>query len=284
MTERLHPDPIAHDLTARFRKQIWSPFLGALQRYRMIQPGDRIAVCMSGGKDSLLMAKCLQTLRKYSKVPFELVYLSMDPGYSPENGEKFLAAAEILGIKPDVFHTDIYSIVDNVKESPCHVCAAMRRGYLYKEAQKRGCNKIALGHHRDDAAETILLSILYGGQFKAMMPRLRSENYSGMELIRPLYFVREKMVSLWLASTGITAITCACRVTKTVDGGKRARVKRLIAGLEAEQANVVDNIIASSSSVSLSTVLSFIGSGGEQAVSAMDSLPGWQGEKVDKLF
>jgi tRNA 2-thiocytidine biosynthesis protein TtcA len=284
MKERLQSDPIAHELTTRFSKQIWSPFLGALQRYRMIQPGDRVAVCMSGGKDSLLLAKCLQILKQYSKLPFEIVYLSMDPGYSPENSEKFITAAKLLGITPDIFHTDIYSIVDDVEESPCHICAAMRRGYLYKEAQKRGCNKIVLGHHRDDAAETILLSILYGGQFKAMMPRLKSENYAGMELIRPLYFVREKTVRSWLASTGITTITCACRVTRTVDGGKRARVKRLIAQLEDEQSNVVDNIIAASTSVSLTTVLSFVSHEGEQADSAMYSLPGWEADQVDRLF
>ena len=239
-------DDLEHELTKRFRKTIWSPFLSAVKNYGMAMPGDRIAVCLSGGKDSLLMAKCMQTLKKYSKVPFELVYLCMDPGYDPHSLDIMKIAASRLGIQPDMFKTDIYQVVEGMVGSPCHVCAAMRRGYLYKEAQKRGCNKIALGHHRDDAAETILLSVLYGGQFKAMLPRLKSENYKNMELIRPLYLVREKAVRAWLTSAGITAITCACRVTRSADGGKRLRVKRLIHDLETEQPNVVDNIIASS--------------------------------------
>ena len=267
MSEIRRKDQLEFELTTRFRKQIWSPFLAAVKNFGMALPGDRIAVCLSGGKDSLLLAKCMQTLKKYSKVPFDLVFLSMDPGYGEENRNKVLKAAECLGIVPEVFNTDIYSIVDTVAHSPCHVCAAMRRGYLYKEAQKRGCNRIALGHHRDDAAETILLSILYGGQFKAMMPRLKSENYVGMELVRPLYLVRERTVNAWLASTGISTITCACRVTKTGDGGKRARVKRLLAELEQEQPNIVDNIVASSENVSLATLLSYKENEGSTPVS-----------------
>ena len=289
MSARVLHDPVEYELTTRFRKGVWSPFLSAVQHYGMAQPGDRIAVCLSGGKDSLLMAKCMQTLKKYSKVPFELVYLCMDPGYSPENRELMLAAAARLGIAPDVFRTDIYSIVDGVANSPCHVCAAMRRGHLYKEAALRGCNKIALGHHRDDAAETILLSILYGGQFRAMLPRLRSENYAGMELVRPLYLVREKAVKTWLTSTGIQTITCACRVTRSNDGGKRARVKRLIAELEKELPNVVDNIIASSSRVELSSVLSYVQDEKGWETGFMDAFPPRSGEtgeegQVDRLF
>ena len=280
-------DAHEHALTTRFRKQIWSPFLSAVKRYQMAMPGDRIAVCLSGGKDSLLLAKCMQTLKKYSKVPFEVVYLSMDPGYSPENREKMLSGAAALGIVPEVFETDIYSIVEGVTHSPCHVCAAMRRGYLYKEAQKRGCNKIALGHHRDDVAETILLSILYGGQFKTMMPRLKSENYQGMELVRPLYLVREKAILNWLASTGIATTTCACRVTRNPDGGKRARVKRLLSELEGEQANIIDNIIASSENVNLSTLISYKAHEKAEATSFMAQFAP-EGEagmmEVDSLF
>ena len=253
----------------------------------MALPGDRIAVCLSGGKDSLLLAKCMQTLKKYSKVPFEVVYLSMDPGYSPENRALMLSSAAALGVSPEVFDTDIYAVVDGLAHSPCHVCAAMRRGYLYKEAQRRGCNKIALGHHRDDAAETVLLGLLYGGQFRAMLPRLHSENYEGMELIRPLYLVREQAVRAFIASTGVTALTCACRVTRREDGGKRARVKRLLAELEKEQPNVVDNIIAATQAVCLNGLLGYRQKEGDPTVSFMTGFQGADSaveEPVDRLF
>lgn len=287
MSEFHRRDELEHELTTRFRKNIWSPFLSAVKNYGMAMPGDRIAVCMSGGKDSLLMAKCMQTLKKYSKVPFELVYLSMDPGYDTHNLKMMKDAASRLGIEPDVFETDIYQIVDGVTNSPCHVCAAMRRGYLYKEARKRGCNKIALGHHRNDVAETILLSILYGGQFKAMLPRLRSENYKDMELIRPLYLVREKAVCSWLSSTGIITITCACRVTRSNDGGKRSRVKQLLHDLEAEQPNIIDNIIASSEKVNLATLLSYRQDQDSPVISFMKSFASSGSSdaiNVDRLF
>lgn len=287
MSEAFTRDPIEHELTTRFRKTIWSPFLAAVKQYGMALPGDRIAVCLSGGKDSLLMAKCMMTLKKYSKVSFDLVFLSMNPGYSEENLALMRDAAATLGIKPDIFETDIYSVVDGVANSPCHVCAAMRRGYLYREAQKRGCNKIALGHHRDDAAETILLSMLYGGQFKAMMPRLKSENYENMELVRPLYLVRERAVRAWLAASGLPAITCACRVTRKEDGGKRARVKRLLFDLEQEQPNVVDNLIASSESVNLATLLSYKHNQDSRTVSFLEnfSMAGPTGiMQIDRLF
>ncbi len=283
-------DVAEHLLTTRFRKTIWGPFLAAVSRYRMAQPGDRIAACLSGGKDSLLMAKCLQMLQKYSEVPFEVTYLSMDPGYGAQRLEQARAAWLALGLAPEVFETDVYSVVDTVRNSPCHVCAAMRRGHLYKQAQERGCNKIALGHHRDDAAETILLSILYGGQFKAMMPRLKSENYAGMQLIRPLYFVREKAVKAWLDACGVTAITCACRVTQSARGGKRAEIKALIAQLERAHPDVVDNIIASSQRVGLDTVLSYVGPSADPGErSAMDTLLYPEGtagarNQVDRMF
>ncbi len=289
MDGRILKDQVEHELTTRFRKSIWSPFLSAVQQYGMVCPGDRIAVCLSGGKDSLLMAKCMQMLRKFSKVPFELVFLSMDPGYSTENMALVLQAAGRLNIAPEVFRTDIYAIVDAAASSPCHICAAMRRGHLYKEAFVRGCNKIALGHHRDDAAETILLSILYGGQFRAMLPRLKSENYEGMQLVRPMYFVRERAVVNWLGSTGIQTITCACRVTRTNDGGKRARVKSLIAQLEKELPNVVDNIIASTSRVDLSSLLGYTVKERERETTFMEAFTEYAGKnggigKVDRLF
>lgn len=286
MADRHIMDQLEKDLTTRFRKYIWSPFLSAVIRYQLAQPGDKIAVCLSGGKDSLLMAKCMQTLHRYSKVPFELVYLSMDPGFEKDDLEVFKKAAQRLQIEPDIFETDIYQVVEGVKNSPCHVCAAMRRGYLYKEAQKRGCNKIALGHHQDDAAETILLSILYGGQFKAMLPKLFSENYEDMQLIRPLYLVREQDIKTWLKSTGIITMTCACRVTKSEDGGKRARVKRLIATLEQESPNVVNNIIASAGMVNLAGILGYkMGEDGQEH-SFLEAFEKEQNakERIDRLF
>ncbi|HSK69498.1 MAG TPA: ATP-binding protein [Candidatus Limnocylindria bacterium] len=258
MPPRAVPDPIAHSLTTRFRETIFSPFVGAVQKYGLIRPGDRIAVCLSGGKDSMLLAKCMQMLQAWARIPFEVIYLSMDPGYAPQDAAMLLKNAALLGIEPEVFRTDIFAAVEQVRLSPCHVCAAMRRGHLYKEAQVRGCNKIALGHHRDDAAETVLLSILYGGQFQAMLPQAKSENYEGMRLIRPLYFVREKAVRAWAGASGLSPITCACRVTRKPEGGKRARVKRLIAELEKEQPNTVDNIVAASSRVDLRGVLSYV--------------------------
>lgn len=245
--------------------------MSAVLEYGMVRPGDRIAVCMSGGKDSLLLAKCLQTLKKYSHVPFDLVFLSMDPGYKQESLEKFKQSAAALGIQPDIFITDIYSVLNTTTRSPCHICAAMRRGYLYKEAQRRNCNKIALGHHHDDAAETILLSILYGGQYKAMLPRLKSDHFEGMELIRPLYRVREQSVQAWIQTMGIETISCACGVTKKPDGGKRARVKRLLAELEKELPNVTANIISSSKAVNLGDVLGYVPRESAEVVSFMDA-------------
>ncbi|MDD3110598.1 MAG: ATP-binding protein [Eubacteriales bacterium] len=257
MPERIILDTVQHAITTRYRKTIWRKFLSAMQRYQMTRPGDRIAVCYSGGKDSLLLAKCMQTLQKYSTVPFEVVYLHMDPGYSPENRQKVMDTANKLGITPEVFHTDIYQVINGVKQSPCHVCAAMRRGHLYKAARQSGCNKIALGHHYDDAAETLLMGMLYGGEFKAMLPRLRSENYLGMELIRPLYLVRERAVAAWKDEFALDTVTCACRVTQQEGGGKRKEVKELLRSLEKRQANVIDNIMASASRVSLSTLLGY---------------------------
>ncbi|MDD4081023.1 MAG: ATP-binding protein [Eubacteriales bacterium] len=257
MPERMIQDPVQHAITTRYRKTIWRKFLSAMQRYQMTRPGDKIAVCCSGGKDSLLLAKCMQTLQKYSTVPFEVVYLHMDPGYSPDNRQKVLDTAQTLGITPEVFQTDIYQVVEGVKQSPCHVCAAMRRGHLYKAARQRGCNKIALGHHYDDAAETLVMGMLYGGEFKAILPRLKSENYAEMELIRPLYLVREKAVISWKETFGLDTVTCACRVTRQEGGGKRKEVKTLLQSLEKQQTNVVDNVMASASRVNLSTLLGY---------------------------
>lgn len=287
MSDKAVRDPIQHAITTRFRKTIWRRFLSAMQSYRMTSPGDRIAVCYSGGKDSLLLAKCLQTLQQYSDIPFELVYLHMDPGYNEAHREQVLAAARAIGIQPDTFQTDIFQVIEGVKQSPCHVCAAMRRGHLYKEARKRGCNKIALGHHYDDAAETLLMGMLYGGEFKAMLPRLKSQNYEGMELIRPLYLVREKAIIAWCDMFQIAPITCACKVTRKEDGGTRRRVKELLASLEKEQPNVMQNIIASASGVNLNTLLGYRQQAGGPVTSFLEhNFPedAFKQHRVDKLF
>ena len=240
-----------------FRKPIWRKFLSAVRTYDLIRPGDRVAACVSGGKDSLALAVCLRELAKYSKVPFTVTCLSMDPGYTPENRARMIENAEKLGLELHVFDSPIFQAVDSVSRSFCHVCASMRRGYLYKEARKLGCNKIALGHHMDDAVETILLSLLYGGEYKTMMPRLKSKNFEGMELIRPLYLVREKDIIAWKEHMGLDTLRCACRVTQSEDGGKRRQVKEMIAALEKENNAVFGNIFHSIEHVNLQTVLGY---------------------------
>lgn len=248
---------ISRSVQRDFRKEIWRGFVGAVKRYGLIKAGDHIAVCMSGGKDSLLLAVCMRELQKYSDVPFQVSYLTMDPGYTPQNRARTLENARALGFEPTIFDSPIFEAVANVSGSPCHVCAAMRRGYLYKEAKKLGCNKIALGHHLDDVVETVLLSLLYGGEYKTMMPKLKSKHYEGMELIRPLYLVREKDIVAWKEHMGLVCLTCACSVTQKEDGGKRLRVKRLLEQLERETPPVIGNIFHSLEHVNLETVLGY---------------------------
>ena len=238
-----------------FRKPLWRKFISAVKTYEMIAPGDHVAVCVSGGKDSLLLAVCMRELSKYSDVPFRVSYLAMDPGYTPENRQRMIENAEKLGLRLHVFESPIFEAVDSVQRGFCHVCASMRRGYLYKEAQKLGCNKIALGHHLDDAVETILLSLFYGGEYKTMMPKLKSRNYPGMELIRPLYLMREKDIIAWKEFMGLETLRCACKVTSSEDGGKRRQVKELLARLETETPAVFGNIFHSIEHVNLQTVL-----------------------------
>ncbi len=261
---------VEHSITTRFRKTIWRNFVSAMKQYRLTQPGDVIAVCVSGGKDSLLLAKCMQLLEQYSDIPFETKFLCMDPGYSPENRQMILETAAKLGIELTMFDTDILSIAEGTS-SPCHVCAAMRRGYLYKEARKLGCNKIALGHHFDDVCETVLLSMFYGGEFKTMMPRLSSDNYEGMQLIRPLYLVREKYILLWQAAHQIPALTCACAVTRREEGGKRKEIKNLLKELATTNPRIMNNIFSSIQNINLDTVLSYRPSKGEEPCSVLDA-------------
>ena len=240
-----------------FRKPIWRKFISAVKTYQMIDPGDHVAVCVSGGKDSLLLAVCMRELAKYSDVPFSVSFLSMDPGYTPENRQRMIENAARLGLSLHVFDSPIFEAVESLDRGFCHVCASMRRGYLYKEARNLGCNKIALGHHLDDAVETILLSLLYGGEYKTMMPKLDSLHYPGMRLIRPLYLVRERDIVAWRDFMGLETLRCACKVTQSEDGGKRKQVKELLARLEAETPAVFGNIFHSIEHVNLQTVLGY---------------------------
>lgn len=253
---------IERSIIKKYRKTIWNNFVAAIKDYQLISPGDKIAVCISGGKDSMLLAKCMQHLQKYSDFEFSVEYIVMDPGYHEENRQKIIDNAKILDLPITVFDSPIFNSVSNVGGgSPCYLCARMRRGYLYKQAQDMGCNKIALGHHFDDAIETTLMSMLYGAEIKTMMPKLRSTNFEGMELIRPLYMVRERDIISWARYNELEFIRCACSVTRkdaeTCDGSKRQEVKQLIRKLTEENDKVDMNIFKSIHNVNLATIIGY---------------------------
>lgn len=252
-------DLIGHSITKKFRKEIWNPFIGAIRQYQLLNPGDRIAVCVSGGKDSMLLAKCMQLLQRYSDFPFEVVNLAMDPGYNEANRRHIAENADRLGLKLTTFQTSIFRIVDKQEKSPCYLCARMRRGCLYQRARELGCTKIALGHHFDDVIETTLMSMFYGAEIRTMLPKLHSAHYDRMELIRPLYAVREEAVRRWARYNNLTFIRCACRISERNERGeeasRRQAMKRLIMELTAQNANVPANIFHSMENVNLETVL-----------------------------
>ena len=254
-------EKIEGGLRTKFAKRLFKPFAKAIVEYGLVKPNDKIAVCISGGKDSTLMAKLFQELKRHNKFPFELVFLVMDPGYSPENREIIERNAEMLGIPITVFETDIFENVFGIEKSPCYICARMRRGHLYAKAKELGCNKIALGHHYDDVIETILMGMLYGGQVQTMMPRLRSTNFEGMELIRPMYLVREKDIIAWRNENELQFIQCACKFTACTScgntGSKRQKVKELIKELKREDPQIEQNIFKSVENVSLATVIAY---------------------------
>ncbi|MCI8497715.1 MAG: tRNA 2-thiocytidine biosynthesis protein TtcA [Clostridiales bacterium] len=247
----------------KYRKSIWNRFVEAVKTYRLIEEGDRIAVCISGGKDSMLLAKCMQELHQHSDVPFEAVYLVMDPGYRTENRHKLLMNAELLRVPVEVFDAPIFNFVAKQEKSPCYLCARMRRGYLYQQAQARGCNKIALGHHFDDVIETILMSMLFGAEMRTMMPKLHSTNFPGMELIRPLYLVKEQDIIAWTRYNGLSFLQCACRFTERTGQddaqmtSMRREVKELIASLRKLRPNIDYNIFHSAENVNLETLISY---------------------------
>ena len=262
---------IEQSIIKQFGKSIWRPFTRALNDYELIREGDRIAVCISGGKDSMLLAKCMQEIKRHGKMNFELEFLVMDPGYHPENRKLIEENAEKLNIPIHIFDSDIFNIVVDVEQSPCYLCARMRRGYLYAHAKELGCNKIALGHHFDDAIETILMSVLYGGQFNTMMPKLWSTNFPGMELIRPLYLVKEEAILAWKDFNGLRFLQCACRFTEQiarekneeegVRSSKRQEVKELIRELKKINPYVDTNIFRSAENVNLDACIGYVQKG-----------------------
>ncbi len=256
---------IEKSIRKKFHKSLFSPFAKACKEYELIREGDRIAVCISGGKDSMLMAKLFQEIQKHRKVGFELTFLTMDPGYNEENRALIEANARQLGIPLTVFESEIFNAVDTVENNPCYLCARMRRGYLYSKARELGCNKIALGHHYDDVIETILMGMLYGGQVQTMMPKLHSTNFEGMELIRPLYLCRESDICAWRDYNGLHFLRCACHFTEASASvretdpelSKRLEIKKLIAELKKENPYVETNIFHSVENVNLATVIAY---------------------------
>ena len=233
---------IERSIMKKYRKELWNPFIKAVKNYELVQENDKIAVCISGGKDSMLMAKLMQLLQRYGDVPFELTFLVMDPGYNEKNRKKIEENAKILNVPITVFETNIFDVANSVDKSPCYLCARMRRGYLYSRAKELGCNKIALGHHFDDVIETTLIGMFYASQLKAMIPKLHSTNFEGMELIRPLYFTREQSVIDWAEYCGLTFLPCDCPAKKLESDTKRAEIKQLIASLAANNPQIEANI------------------------------------------
>ena len=255
---------IEQSLKKKFKKTIWTKFTKAINVYELIKPNDKIAVCISGGKDSMLMAKCFQELKKHSKFDFDVKYIVMEPGYSPANRKIIEGNAKKLNIPITIFESDIFDSVYNIEKSPCYLCARMRRGHLYNFAKEQGCNKIALGHHYDDVIETILMGMLYGAQIQTMMPKLHSTNFEGMELIRPLYLVREDDIKAWRDYNNLHFIQCACKFTDTCTTcnneetrSKRVEIKELIKTLKKTNPMVEKHIFRSVENVNLDTVIAY---------------------------
>lgn len=256
-------EEIERSIIKKYRKKIWAKFISGIKEYELIKDGDKIAACISGGKDSMLMAKCMQQLEKYSDINFHTEYMVMDPGYSDINRQQIINNAEILNIPIRIFDTRIFKIVESVDNSPCYLCARMRRGYLYRYAKEMGCNKIALGHHFNDVIETLLMSMLYAAEIKTMMPKLHSMNFKGMELIRPIYKVSEEDIIAWKKYNDLQFIQCACSFTennavnKELTGSKREEIKSLIKNLRRIDSNIDINIFRSIHNVNLDTIIGY---------------------------
>ena len=249
---------IERSIITTYRKRIWNPFVGAVKQYELIRPGDKIAVCISGGKDSMLLAKLLQILHRFSEIPFDLEFLVMDPGYNEANRRKIEENAALLQIPVTIFETDIFAVANSQENSPCYLCAKMRRGHLYSKAKELGCNKIALGHHFNDVIETTVMGMFYGSQLQAMIPKLHSQNFEGMELIRPLYCVHEEDILAWVRYNGLSFLQCACRFTENAahDTGasKRQEIKLLLRRLKEDNPNIEKSIFNSLHAVCLDTL------------------------------
>lgn len=252
---------IERSIIKTYRKQIWAKFVEAIQEFKMINDGDKIAVCISGGKDSMLLAKCMQELKRHSKTNFDVIYIVMNPGYNQKNYDLIINNAKEMNIPIEIFSTEIFNSVEKIESNACYLCARMRRGYLYEYAKSKGCNKIALGHHFDDIVETLLMSILYGSQIQGMLPKLKSTNHPGMELIRPLCYVKEKDIKNWATHNDLYFIRCACRFTENVENGvgdsKRLEIKELIASLKKIYPNIDVNIFRSMYNVNLDTLIAY---------------------------
>jgi tRNA 2-thiocytidine biosynthesis protein TtcA len=254
---------IERSIIKKFRKQLWRPFTKGMRDYQLILPGDKIACCISGGKDSMLMAKLLQELQKHGEIPFEIVFLVMNPGYREDNWQIIQNNAKVLGIPLTVFESDIFDVVADIDRNPCYLCARMRRGHLYAKAKELGCNKIALGHHFDDVIETTLMGMLYSGKIETMMPKLHSQNFSGMELIRPMYLIKEEAIKAWRDYNHLGFIQCACRFTENCvscgggKGSKRDEMKELIAEFRKTSSVIDMNIFRSVHNINLRTVIGY---------------------------
>ena len=251
---------IERSIITKYRKALWNRFVYAVKRYELIQSGDRVAVCISGGKDSMLMAKLIQELHRHTDVPFGVEYLVMDPGYSEANRRKIESNAALLHVPVTIFESDIFAAANSADRNPCYLCARMRRGALYSKAKELGCNKIALGHHFNDVIETTLIGMFWGSQLQAMLPKLHSTNFAGMELIRPLYCVHEEDIIAWQRYNSLEFLQCACRFTENVasdDAGvvsKRKEVKELLRSLRRDNPDIEKSIFNSIHAVSLDTV------------------------------
>lgn len=254
---------VERSIIKKFRKDIWSRFMSAVNDYELIQENDKIMVCISGGKDSFLLAKCIEELKRHGKVNFEVYYMAMDPGYNDVNHKLILENAKLLNIPLEIFKTDIFAVANKLNaENPCYMCARMRRGYLYSKAEELGCNKIALGHHFDDVIETTLLSMFYGAEVKTMMPKLHSDNYKGLELIRPLYLVKEDAILAWKNYNELKFLNCACKFTEKLDLdesgiSKRKAMKELIKNLRKERKNIDNNIFTALNNINMNCILGY---------------------------
>ncbi|MBE6156239.1 MAG: tRNA 2-thiocytidine biosynthesis protein TtcA [Firmicutes bacterium] len=254
---------VERSIIKKFRKDIWSRFMAAISDYNLIKENDKIMVCISGGKDSFLLAKCIQELKRHGNVNFEAYYVAMDPGYNEENHNLILENAKMLNIPIEIFKTDIFGVASKLNEvNPCYMCARMRRGYLYSKAEELGCNKIALGHHFDDVIETTLLSMFYGAEIKTMLPKLYSDNYQGLELIRPLYLVKEDAINAWKNFNELKFLNCACKFTEKLELdetgiSKRQEMKKLIRELRKERKNIDNNIFTALNNINMNCILGY---------------------------